>query len=581
MQEIKKRNIDFLAEHYPALLKELNTTDVSGNFTFVESPKPNIYFHRRPLHSPLNPEQEAENLLKDLNVRPGLIFVFLGLGLGYQVKRLKELYGRELENVTIIVIERSSEVFSLLANQKDISFLKNTHLFIGEKSSLLKEFFATLNPLAFKGYRIIRLRGALSPFQQYYSEVEHRFKETMSGKLSDVLTRFAFESLWMKNIIENLPSFVGRQPISVLNGILHQKPVLVIGAGPSLSTQLDTIRKIGKKLHLIAVDTALRPLLLSGIEPDFVVTLDAQFFNIHDFSFLFTGHAPRREINLIADVVVYPKIVKQWKGALFFSETAIPYVHENRICRESHPLMTRFRDYFPLMDSLECGGSVSTTALEFALHLGAHPVLVAGLDLAYTSYKTHVNSSTHYTFFCNRSHRLKPLSSMITKALHNRRLDSLEGIHGNRVLSDFVFEGYLNWIQQKRSYRNRVINVTEDGARIPGLKHICLERLLKNMRLEGKESPLRPATGNRLSRTVSLEFLSDLKEDSIRARKELESGSAIEADVKTFLQTFPFLRNNVLEATALYPDRKKAYAVLSLFLKLIEKKIALSIEKIV
>ena len=52
----------------------------------------------------------------------------------------------------------------------------------------------------------------------------------------------------------------------------------MLGAGPSLSSQLDKIEELHKWIYIIAVDTVLEPLLTVGIEPDLVVTLDAQFF---------------------------------------------------------------------------------------------------------------------------------------------------------------------------------------------------------------------------------------------------------------------------------------------------------------
>ena len=40
-------------------------------------------------------------------------------------------------------------------------------------------------------------------------------------------------------------------------------------------------------------------------------------------------------------------------------------------------------------ESLSAGGSVATTAWDFARFIGCNPIIMAGLDLAFTQNKTH------------------------------------------------------------------------------------------------------------------------------------------------------------------------------------------------
>ncbi len=580
MKKIIDKNFSFLSKNFPAIHERLIQTKSSKPFILTPSKMPNILFHKRPFHSVHNPEKEALNLVKNLSINEGYIFIFMGIGLGYHIEKFKELYRDSIKKITIICIEKSIKAFLLLVKSRDISFLKDVHLFIEADPKKITEYFNSLSPLSFKGYRIIKLRGDFSLFKDYYNEIEGLFKGTLSVKISDLLTKFAFESLWMKNIIENIPWLINKRSIYALKDILKNKPALVIGAGPSLFKQLEMIKELSHNLYLIAVDTSLEPLLKSGIEPDFTVTLDAQFFNILDFHSIFTRNNLPQKSKLIADMVVYPKILKHWKGPLYFSSTALYAAHYGNIYRQSHPLIARLQNYYGNIGWLECGGSVSTTAIELALWLGAYPILVTGLDFSYTDYKTHVNSSSPYTICLGQSNRLNPLQTSILKKIRIRRLMSVHGIHGKSVLSDFVFNNYLNWFSERREYLKRVYNITADGARIPGLEHISLEKIINENLFNIKKEEVCPVSTEKLTEIKALNFLIGLKEDLISALERIKSASETDNFIQKFVRSYPFLQNSVPIALSLFNNSKSAYGYLSMLLNLIARQIDRSIERL-
>lgn len=577
MNEILNKNIVFLSRRFPDLIEGLTQKDETAAFSFSRSPGPNIYFKNRPFHSKADPLKEAINLVKGLTVKPGYIFIFMGIGLGYHIETFIEMYGINAKNTTIIAIEKSIEAFSILVNNRDISFLEGAHLFINREFKHVAGFFEKLNPLSFKGYRIIRLRGAFSSFSDYYTELENYFKNLTSGKLSDVLTRFAFESLWMKNIIENVPALIGKKPINTLKNALKNKPALVTGAGPSLLRQMETIKKVSEKVHLIAVDTALEPLLKSGIKPDVIVTLDAQFYNLFDFFSILKGKKYSNGMKLVTDTTTYPKILKYWPGELYFSESVSRVNEGDNIRYEGHPLMDHFRGYIPSLDPLECGGSVTTTAIELALYLGADPVIVTGFDLSYTSYMTHINSSAVYTLFSTKETRLQTLQTAMIDSIRKRKLQRIQGVHGDPVLSDFVFLKYIDWVKEKYEYKNRVFNATWEGASIPNMTHIGLEETLLSPLFINKKTPIPELPGEKVSKKKSLEFLGDLKKQIKKARAELENSLTSGAGLANFLKSYPFLKNILLETRALYSKHSSASSHMIMFLNLMERQIDRSV----
>jgi len=582
MDDIIRKNLKLLSRSHPSISDRILKIGSAAPYRLTQDPKPNILLKSRSFHSKENPEKEALNLVRDLNVQKGFLYLFLGIGLGYHIELFKNLY-REAGQTTIIAVEKSVEAFALLLRQRDASFLHGMHLFINEDSGALERFFHTLDPLSFKGYRIIRLRGACSFFPDYYSEIEASFKQVMSGKLSDVLTRFAFESLWMKNILKNLPFLCGKSPINSLRGMLSGKTVLVIAAGPSLADQLDLIRRLSLKLHIVSVDTAVEPLLLSGIVPDFIMTLDGQYFTLSHFRSIMNCSGTIPGSILIADLVSQPLVVKNWPGRLFFSTSSSQTPQQ---MDEINPLARMLSEQYMPVHPLPCGGSVATSAIEFALFLGSSSVIVTGLDLSYTFFRTHVISSANDLYYSRASHRLAPENTWISRAIHGRNLCSVSGIDGGQVVSDFVFRNYIDWFSQKGEYPQKVYNATERGAYVPGLKRIHLEELFRKK--AGKNPIALPniPSPETLSKEACLHFLRSVEQEVIAA------GTTVE-----ILQNGPFpygpfpygsipsrpsaiLRNILTLALSIHRNKKSACTSLQLLLDILARLARRSIEKL-
>jgi len=573
MVEIVNKNKNFLASGYPSILKRLCTIKVSRSFYYSVLPKPNIYYNKKPLHSRLNPEAEALNLVKNLNVKQGCIYLFMGIGLGYHIELFKKLYRDRIKNITIIAIEKNPDVFRLLAENRDITFLKDVKLFIGEDPENIKNFFECLNPISIKGYRILKLRNDISLDTDYYTELEIYFKTITSLKLSDILTHLAFENLWIKNIISNIPFISDKSSINELKNLLKSKPVLVIGAGPSLVSQFKIIRQIAQKIHIIAVDTVLEPLLINDIVPDFLVTLDSQFYNIYDFQYAFTKRTICKDINLIADIFVSPIILKNWKGKIFLNYAV-------NSSSDAHPLAKRLKNYLPSISPLSCGGSVATTAIEFALFLGADPVYVTGLDLSYTNYMTHISSSPSYNLQYLSSNRFKTINTSMLKSIRQRKLKYLKGIDGNNVLSDFIFQNYLNWINERKDYNGRVYNLTNTGVTISSLWHLNHRELLKVSSNTRNKNAIKVAYSKSFGKDQLLNFLIDFKKDLSDVKVKLNESNVTETFLNKLIEKYQFLQNNIVELNGLYKNTSIVKSKLLILLKFIESEIEKSLQKL-
>jgi hypothetical protein len=568
MKDCTARNRAFLDSAFPGISPLLVPPHRINDFVYLEGPPPNIRHRRKTLHARRSPEREAVNLVRDIPVRGGLVLLILGLGLGHQVRQLRKRFSQTFACTTVIVVERSVESFSLLCAREDVSFLEGTSLFVGEAADRVERLIEQLSPLEVTGQRVIALRGSTSLYPDYYERIERSFRRILAGKLSDLLTRFAFEGLWARNLIDNLPSLVDRKSIAALRNGLRGQPVLVIGAGPSLYQQLDLIGSLQTRVHLIAVDTALTPLLKSGTVPDFVVTLDAGFYNSLDFKWQFIEGGSTERMTLIADMVSCPLILTHWVGPVYFSETS-PSGGGKAGERNGLPLLDQFRKHYPALPALDCGGSISTTAIELALFMGAETVYVTGLDLSYTDYKSHVNSTAQYELLLRMSERFNPVDTAMIRSIGERRLEMRPGLGGGEVLSDFVFSQYLHWLESRTHYGNRVLNCTARGVSITSMPPFSLEEAAGGGFLPARKRAVRTGYAETLSPSSLFAFLDELDTALSQVREEMGE----RPDPRLLADRHQTFASLILETQKLYGSGPSLYRHLGLMIDFIEKHV--------
>ena len=56
--------------------------------------------------------------------------------------------------------------------------------------------------------------------------------------------------------------------------IPREMPAIIVSAGPSLNENIEELKKAKNKAFIIAVDTAMKPLLRNGIIPDMYAIID-------------------------------------------------------------------------------------------------------------------------------------------------------------------------------------------------------------------------------------------------------------------------------------------------------------------
>jgi hypothetical protein len=397
--------------------------------------------------------------------------VILGFGLGYAA----EAAARAAPGRPLIIVEGRRSLLRRALEERDLSsFLAGNPLaFVvgGNGESAIRAalgLFPAAGPPA-----LIRNRALMAADEAWYAGVERGIRSYAGRTQVNGATLRRFGRRWVRNLGRNLEAIRGLPGIAPLEGILAAGgagganalggiPVFLAAAGPSLDRAAPLLGEIRKRCVITAVDTSLRFLLRRGLAPDFAVSVDPQYWN---FRHLDRCAAP--ETWLITEAAVYPPALRHRFRGVF-------------LCRSSLPPGRFIEDRTDPKGALGAGGSVASSAWDFARFLGAPAVWIAGLDLSFPELKTHFKGA----LFENRSHgessRFVPAETWALRALRDGEPFPAPGAGGGMVLTDRRLSLYASWFENRfrefplvKNYR-----LGTQGLLIPGLESVEAEAVL-------------------------------------------------------------------------------------------------------
>ena len=203
-------------------------------------------------------------------------------------------------------------------------------------------------------------------------EEAHRVAErAVLGATSNAEARTRFAGRYLANTLINVPTICSESDAARLSGLFKGRPAIVVAAGPSLDRNLTLLERHRDRVVLIAVDTAVRPLLSAGLEPDLIVSVDPSRANARHLIGL--PALPRSWF--VAEGSIDPRVFGRFEGRTFVYRVS-----------DHHP--------WPWLASHGCArghlhawGSVLTTAFDWhgASEAGCDPIVFAAADLAYTA----------------------------------------------------------------------------------------------------------------------------------------------------------------------------------------------------
>ncbi len=206
---------------------------------------------------------------------------------------------------------------------------------------------------------------------------------------------------FISNLEKNRPIIGRHGGLSKVVGRFAHKHVVVIGAGPSLDGNMQSLKGIAKRqdVLLVATDMALRPLLLNGISPGFVITCETtpvDFFSGFDTS----------SLHLLVFACSFHGNVQRWQGGMSFYNWMM-----------DGDFFTRLQESAGRgLGSVATGSIVTTQAVSIALGCPVKSLVLVGNDLAFTD--------RYYACGTVSGEKLFRLSN---------RLTSVENLHAGQI----------------------------------------------------------------------------------------------------------------------------------------------------
>lgn len=443
------KNYEILLQKYPQLYKKIMSikNEEFDKYQLIISKNgyPTIKIKNKNstnfLHSKYDPINEAKQIVDEYYCEDINTYVVYGFGLGYHIEELS----KKNRNINIFVYETNIFIFKLALDNCDLSNIlikSNVHVILEDDIIAFsqqfnktmdivdRKFIVHMPSLSAVPQSLVDIKYLLEGFKVEENTIE-RYRETLDYNFNQNITRY-------------------NCCISSLFNKFNEVPIVIIAAGPSLQKNIKLLANVKNKAILIAVGTAVKPLLKEGVEPDLIIITDPHDIVVNQLENVSI------DVPIIALSTVNHKVLKNYKGIKFIA------------MQKGYPLAERYL-YYDNQRLVNTGGSVATTALDICLKLGCNPVIFVGQDLAFTNGESHIKGTCFYDKILDTSN-LRPIKSQDDGVVYT---------------SKNLYQ-YLKWIEKRieKEDNKLFINATEGGAFIEGTIQMTLNTVISKYLLD-------------------------------------------------------------------------------------------------
>lgn len=319
-----------------------------------------------------------------------------------------------------------------------------------------------------------------------------------------------------ENFLRNAPRIHQSFYANRLRGTFRNVPALICGAGPSLKAALPLIRTLENRALVFACGSAIAAFSAAGILPHFCVAIDPNLDELKRMKNSFAFEAP-----FLYSTRIHPGVFHTSNGPFGYMRSAIGGVPELWIEEELNMKEPFIGARLP-SESM----TVTSIAIAMAEELGCNPILLTGLDMAYTG-------GHRYAAGVGTGEGWKELD---TRTAADRIL-SKKDRKGKNVYSAvrWVMESSSISAYAKTHPHVRLINTTDSGIGFKGIEYkplaSAIEEVLKaEFDLRGMiHSVTSQAPVSSEAKDVILKNIQELKESLLRCLGPLQilAGKAV------------------------------------------------------
>ncbi len=456
-----------LADRLRAFSGERASVERAANKEFV------LRFKGRLFNSAYGPWKEASLQAEEIMNKKADCVALFGLGCGYLLRTLLKL-----ETKKIFIFEPSMEILTGVLEKIDLSSeLKGQNVFlanyIGPFVSWIQRFTEGFDNII--GYHTMPYRLTFPhELRDFMVKIENAHTSQKVGIKTEIDSRVD----WLKNYFSNLESFFTYPSVDVLTERLKGIPMIIVGAGPSLSKNAALLAEIKDKAFIVSAITAYKSLLKLGVVPHAVIAGEKV-----DLDEYFDGGEPDREIRLILSEVSHPAMFRREASGKFIFYS--PYI----------ALSLEQASLWGSSSFVSIGGSVTTAIFDMGVKFGCDPIVFIGQDLAFENGHSHASGGVYdgQRVVIDKERGVVEVREHYIsghKRTMRHKLQWLKDIEGKPVASKYDWVTFHQWFERymillKEEYPDiRVVNATEGGAFIKGMEHKPLKEVISKYILD-------------------------------------------------------------------------------------------------
>jgi len=391
---------------------------------------PTVEVSGKAYHSPYDPQREAQRFCAPLPVEDADVVFLFGWGLGYCGTAIRQRLKR---TARVVVFEPDPRLFKLSRGLKtNAPALEDSRFdfIVGSRVAGFMDEWNLQGCRETDRFLWIEWPAAVARGSELLESLKSNFTTRLRDKAGNLLTHFQRGAMYFENALANF-RHQSSPDVGRLFGRFRNLPLIIVSAGPSLDLNIQHLRGAEDRIFILAVDTALRPLLAAGVTPHAIVVADPGALNARHIA----GVVPE-SVYMITEQAVQPVAMAAARLRFLYGLGLFP-----------DPL---FAEFGFCKSTLEVWGSVATAALDLACRMGANPVIFAGQDFGFSWGREYARN----TIFNDN-----PFSPEIGGPLQE------PDIHGNPVRTRENLIAYRDFFIRRMATQPRVrfINATEGG----------------------------------------------------------------------------------------------------------------------
>ena len=370
------------------------------------------------LHSAYNPSKEAERFVDNLHLTYESIIILIEPALAYTALYLRKKFPDKK-----IGAIRFSDEFKDYNSEFDFIFDYHNP-YLSNLSDLLLHKIGEENLYS---CRFIDWEASKKTFSLQYNSAIKEIENALQKAKTILVTREYFEKKWFLNSLNFLKYL--KNPVHLNEKI--NKNILIITSGPSLRNVINIIKEHQNLFFIIVLSSALSICIKNNIRIDLCMTTDGGFW------------AGQHLKHITNDIPIAIPSEAYCPKAILNNNPILPMYYKDGLSKELFKL-------FPFEKSVEAerNGTVSGTALKYALKISDKDIFFAGLDMANAKGFQHT----------------QPNELEINNSLNDYRINNKETRLCKSEFSEGSMKLYLNWFQNE-NFAGRTIYRIIDNAK--------------------------------------------------------------------------------------------------------------------